>query len=123
MPVKMSADRLERVRTARNRLVEIVRRAGCRAVNGWVSADENGFNIMHRTPFTAPMPQGSQAPTYLHALLKQRAKPDLPYTMEVWYLNKKILNVQWDDKDEIQLISFRPGEWEEKLAALVDGFR
>jgi hypothetical protein len=64
------------------------------------------------------MPEGSQARTYIHALLKQRAAPDLPYTMEVWYLHKKILNVQWDDNDKIQLISFRPGEWEGKLATL-----
>ena len=47
--------------------------------------------------------------------MKQRAVPDLLYTMEVWYLNKKILSVQWGDDDEIQLISFRPGEWEAKL--------
>ena len=75
-----------------------------------------GFHILHRTPFTQPMPEGPQPPTYLHALLKQAAA-DLPYTMEVWYPNEKILNVQWDTDDRIRLISFRPGAWEAKLAA------
>jgi hypothetical protein len=63
-------------------------------------------------------PAGRCAPTYPHALLKQRAAPDLPYTMEVWYLDKKIMNVQWDDDDKIQLISFHVGSWEEKLAII-----
>ena len=76
---------------------------------------------MHRTPFTKPMPEGRKPPTYLHSLLKQRAAPDLPYTMEVWYLHKKILNVQCDDDDEIQLISLHPGAWEEELAAIRPG--
>jgi hypothetical protein len=118
MPVKMSADRLEGVRRARDRLLEIVRRTGSQAGGGWVSAGANGFDILHRTPFTAPMPEGPQTQTYLRALLTQRAARDLPYTMEVWHLNKKVLNVQWDDNDKIQVISFRLGEWEKKLAAL-----
>jgi hypothetical protein len=70
-------------------------------------------NTIHETDA-----EGQQPPTYLHALVKQRGAPDLPYTMEVWYLDKKIVNVQWDDDDKIQLISFHPGAWEEKLATI-----
>ena len=117
MPIRMSPARLARVQAARRHCLEIVRAKGRPAVDGWVSATAGDFNIMHRTPFTKPMPEGRQTPTYLHALLKQRAAPDLPYSMEVWYLNTKIMNVQWDAEDKIQLISFHPGAWEEKLTA------
>jgi hypothetical protein len=115
----MSSDRLARVRAARDRLLLIVRNKGQQAGGGWISAGAEGFDIMHRTPFTKPMPEGRQPRTYAEALVKQRFAPDLPYTMEVWYLDgRKILNVQWDEDDNLQLISFSPGEWEAKLARL-----
>ena len=72
--------------------------------------------MLHRTPFTKPMPGSRQPLTYSHALLKQQAAPDLPYTLEVWYADShKVMNVQWDAEDKIQLISFRPGAWEADL--------
>jgi hypothetical protein len=80
---------LMRARAARDWLMEIVRREGRRAGGGWVSATEGEFHIMHRTPVTAPMPKGRQSRTYSGALLSQHAKPDLPYTMEVWYSRKR----------------------------------
>jgi hypothetical protein len=118
MPIRMSPERLARVRAARDCLLQIVRKQGQQAGRGWVSADAAGFSIMHRTPFTRLMPEGRQSRAYAEALVKQKAVPDLPYTMEVWYLSQKVLNVQWDENDKIQLISFRPGEWETKLPVI-----
>ena len=43
---------------------------------------------MYRTPFTKPMPE-YQASSYAQALVKHRFVPELPYTMEAWYLRKK----------------------------------
>jgi hypothetical protein len=118
MPVRISKERLARVRTARDHLLKIVREKGRQAGGGWVSAGTEGFDIMHRTPFTKPMPKARQPATYASAFVRQHFATDLPYTMEVWYQRKKIMNVQWDDKDKIQLISFHPGVWEEKLATI-----
>src|SRR5690242_7069085 len=122
MPVKVSKERLARVRAARDRLLKIVRKVGGQAGGGWVSASAGSLDIMAPDPFTKPMPKGRQPATYASALVRQRFVPDLPYTMEIWPFRKKIMNVQWDDDDEIQLISFHPGAWENELARLAGQF-
>jgi hypothetical protein len=60
--------------------------------------------------------RSARGPNYQHALAKQVARPDLPYTIEMWSDLKKVLFVQWDQNDELQVFSFRPGEWEVRLA-------
>lgn len=38
------------------------------------------------------------------------------YGLDIWF-GKKVLSVQWDQEDEVEVISYRKGEWEEKLLA------
>ena len=61
----MSVARLAHVRTARDRLYRSCGKQGrqIRGGNGWVSVGAEGFNILHRTPFTKPMPKGQQPAT------------------------------------------------------------
>lgn len=117
MPVRMSADRLARVRAARDRALEIARTSGRQNGDGEVWANAEDFLVVHRTPFSKPLPE-PRASNYLEAQLLQRFVPALPYTMDVWYQHKKVMNVSWDSDDRIRLISFRPGAWEEKLATV-----
>jgi hypothetical protein len=44
---------------------------------------------------------------------------NLPYGLDVWAPNK-VLNIEWDDKGNYALVSFRPGAWEAELTALAE---
>jgi hypothetical protein len=122
--MNISAERLARVRTARNHALKIIRECGGQWEKNTgrgrskrhLSAKIGDLIFLHTTPFSGSDPTPN-APTYLHALAMQSARPDLPYQIDVWFCGKKVLSLQWDDKDELQVISFRPGEWEIQLAS------
>jgi hypothetical protein len=42
---------------------------------------------------------------------------NLPYGLDVW-APKKGLNIEWDDKGNVTLVSLRPGAWETELITL-----
>jgi len=46
----------------------------------------------------------------MRALLK--GKENLPPGLDIWHRNKKVPNIQWSDGGEIEIISYKPGEWE-----------
>jgi hypothetical protein len=52
----------------------------------------------------------SPALAYMRALLK--GKENLPYGLDIWNKGKKVLNIEWRDGGEIEVISYLPGEWE-----------
>ena len=39
----------------------------------------------------------------------------LLYGLDIWGTQGKVLNIMWDYKDHVELISFKRGEWEEKI--------
>jgi hypothetical protein len=41
-------------------------------------------------------------------------KSNLPYGLDIWNTKGKVLNIEWDKKNHVDLISFKRGEWEEK---------
>jgi len=45
------------------------------------------------------------------------ADPELRllYGLDIWGTQGKVLNIMWDYKDRVELISFRRGEWEEQV--------
>jgi hypothetical protein len=42
---------------------------------------------------------------------------EMPYGLDVWAPNK-VLNIEWDHRDNVELVSLRPGAWEAELIAL-----
>jgi hypothetical protein len=68
-----------------------------------------------RTPFMRT-PAAPPAGTYERAVAQQRAKPTLPYGLDVW-CGRKVLSVAWSDSG-FEMISFTRGDWEDELLAL-----
>jgi hypothetical protein len=42
---------------------------------------------------------------------------NLPYGLDVWVSKKKVMNIEWADDGRVELISFKPGDWQQRLAA------
>jgi len=82
---------------------------------------ENDFWITLMTPFNK-LPQTPQINTFQEAALFQNAPAPLPYLMDIFDMlgkSKKVLSMEWDeDSGEARLISFRRGEWEDRLKAM-----
>jgi hypothetical protein len=81
-----------------------------------LSAHANSFEIFYRTPFQR-MPQVNNALKYRAAQLGLTAPKNLPYGLDIWAPNK-VMNIEWDDKGNVELVSFHPGAWELELFAL-----
>ena len=70
-----------------------------------------------RSPFTPWLAEEPPAASYEQAISRQRAKPALPWALDVWH-GHKVLSLQWDDKDRIEVISFARGTWEAEALAM-----
>jgi hypothetical protein len=122
--MKVSAERLMRIRAARDHALQIIKNTGRWETFGplkMLMAEMDDLMLAHRTPFSPLPDREATCPSYQHALAEQAAAPDLPYAIDVWFKHKKVLFVQWDQNDELQVISFRPGEWDARLAAACGG--
>jgi hypothetical protein len=75
------------------------------------------LHISYRnTPFqNAPWADGLLR--YRAAQLGLTVPQSLPYGLDVW-APKKVLNIEWDDKGNVALVSLRPGAWETELITL-----
>jgi hypothetical protein len=65
------------------------------------------------------MPQAHDSVKYRAAQHGLTVPQNLPYGLDVWAPNK-VLNIEWDDKGNYALVSFRPGAWEAELTALAE---
>ena len=81
-------------------------------------AEIGDVTISYRTPFQ-PLPPLSQFMRYQIARLG--GKESLPYGLDIWFAHKKVLNVEWNDEGLIEIISYRPGEWEDQLSPFSKG--
>ena len=79
----------------------------------WKAGD---FTCTLRSPFT-PWPAKVAIASYDHALSRQRAKPDLPWGLDVWH-GRKVLSLQWNDAGRVEVVSFTRGPWEAEALAL-----
>jgi hypothetical protein len=80
-------------------------------------ADVGDLNIVHRTVFSRPK-ESVNAPQ-LSPCAHQTEGQTNPTVCDRRVLRgKKVLNVEWDANGDIQIISFRPGEWELMLAQM-----
>jgi hypothetical protein len=83
-----------------------------------LSTHIGSVQISHRTPFQR-MPQAHDSVKYRAAQHGLTVPQNLPYGLDVWAPNK-VLNIEWDDKGNYALVSFRPGAWEAELTALAE---
>jgi hypothetical protein len=82
-----------------------------------LSARAEGLAISYRTPFQR-MPEANDAQKYRAAQLGRIAPKNLPYGLDIWAPNK-VMNLEWDDEGNIELVSLRRGPWELELITLV----
>jgi hypothetical protein len=81
--------------------------------NRHLGAKIGSISVSYRTPFQA-LPKVPEQLRYMQALLG--GKDNLPYGLDVWTPEKKVLNLEWDDAGTVEIVSFKPGEWEGALA-------
>jgi len=100
--------RVSRALELRDDALNILWRHGARVDFGplkLLQADLNGLSIAHRTPFLQP-------------LLTGRNNWALPFGLDIWTRKRKVMNLEWGLPWEVQLVSFRSGEWEEQLTRI-----
>jgi hypothetical protein len=120
-PNELSGERLAGVMAARDDALRIVRAIGRWEGSGPTKvlfADIANLKIVHGTPFSDRWRAERATRTYQQALGRQRAKPDRPYSIEVWFARTRIFAAEWSVDGEMQVNSFSPGRWQEELARL-----
>ena len=74
--------------------------------------------LKHWTPFNELSSEQASSPGYRHALAQQRTRPELPYGLEAWRDDVKVLSVLWADDGSFEVDSFVRGSWEDEALAL-----
>ncbi len=121
MSLKLVASNDGRALVIRDHLLLLVRRGGVLEVQRGpvrlISFERPPWVVHHWTPFNELQPGEASSPGYRHAVDRQRATPDLPYGLEVWY-GTKVLGVLWADDGRSHVESFIRGSWEDLALAL-----
>jgi len=100
--------------------IKLVRKSG-----GWKDAgsakvlwlEQGLIQIAYRTPFQRA-PAETETNRYVRAVFG--GKRNLPHGLDVWHNRKKVMNVEWDDDGNRDLISFRSGSWEDDIRQLLE---
>ncbi len=80
-----------------------------------LTADVSNLLILYRTPFQKIF-KPSERMKYMAAVFGQPPRT-LPYGLDIWH-GKKVLSVDWDDAEAVEIRSFTPGKWEDTLLAV-----
>lgn len=117
--MKLSEKRRERVVEVRQATVSALARHGKFEDLGGMKAMTctlGNVMVMYRTPFQKAAAPKS-APDYDMALMRQHQEAEsFGYGLDIWASHKKVLNIEWQD-DRMRVASYRPGDWEDQLAA------
>jgi hypothetical protein len=79
--------------------------------------------IIYRTPFQQLRRYGPSAREikqygeYQAALLHQRTPDPLPYGLDIW-CGRKVLIIEWAEDGTVELVAYKPGDWEGRMLAL-----
>jgi hypothetical protein len=72
------------------------------------------LEISHHTPFlNFPDPDEEFFRQYYAAGVGP--KSNLPYGIDIWDTKGKVLNIEWDHDNNVKLVSFKRGNWEQKV--------
>ena len=74
--------------------------------------------LKHWTPFIDISLDQAASQGYRHALARQRTRPELPYGLEGWSDDAKILSMLWAEDGAFDVDSFVRGAWEGEALAL-----
>jgi hypothetical protein len=102
----------------RDLALQVIQTSGSWSSSGEVKALKyrgDDLSILYRTPFQR-LPETPDHIKYMGAFLGVDTQ-NLPYGLDIWSL-RKVLNIEWDDKGRVILVSYKRGEWEKKLEAL-----
>ena len=112
MPLVSSAARIARAIELRNLAVDLVALRGgtADAEDGGRTVrvmmfEENRLSVLYKTPTT--LLSGGDAPPEF------RPKG---FVLDVWFDGRKTLSVHWDHNGPVEVVAFRPGEWEASIA-------
>ncbi len=75
-----------------------------------------GLEMGLRTPFQR-LPPVPEAIKYFAAKTGD-GSVNLSYGLDIWDKTRKVLNIEWNDPGEVLLVSFRRGDWEQKILSL-----
>ena len=78
----------------------------------------SGWRFVHWTPFNELSLLEASSPGYRHAVERQHTRPDLPYGLDVFWREAKVLSIQWADGGAFALLHFERGSWEDAALAL-----
>jgi hypothetical protein len=114
------ADRAIELRDAGLSVLEVYGRwkpCGSRDLH-MLTADVSNLLILYRTPFQKIF-KPSERMKYMAAVFGQPPRT-LPYGLDIWH-GKKVLSIDWDDAEAVEIRSFAPGKWEDTLLAVQAG--
>ena len=81
-----------------------------------LAARLDNLEIMYRTPFQRVIPRAPDAMRY--SLAGEGRCSDFGFGIDVWWHNKKVLGIEWNEPNPIEVFSYRGGEWEREIEAL-----
>jgi hypothetical protein len=112
----------DRALAIRDHLVPLVRARGRlevqRGTLRLITLHAGPWTVTHWTPFNDLAPDDASSPGYRRALERQQSGPVLPYGIDVWHKEIKVLSMVWGDDGSSELISFDCGPWEEEALRL-----
>jgi hypothetical protein len=78
------------------------------------------FHATLTTPSTPLHEREAAAPGYVHTIARQGAPKPMPYELSLW-AGSKVLLMEREQGGEVQIVTFKRGDWEERLLALHPG--
>lgn len=122
MTLRLASSGDEAALAIRDHLVPVVRRRGTLEIQRdavrLIVLRDGVFTIEHWTPFNELSAEEASSPGYRHALAQQHGTPDLPYGLDVWHAEKRVMRLLWADDGALALVEFARGPWEAEALAL-----
>ena len=122
MTLKLVSSGDDRALAIRDRLLPLVREHGTLELQrGPVQLEvlrTGPWTVEHWTPFGELSPGEASSPGYRHAVERQRARPDLPYGLDLRRDGTRVLGVLWSDDGAYEVAAFVRGPWEDEALAL-----
>ena len=122
MTLRLVSSNDDRALAIRDHLLPMIRARGSlecqRDAVRLITLQRDPWLLKHWTPFNDPSPDQAASPGYRHALTRQRTRLELPYGLEVWRDDGKLLSVLWSEDGPFEVDSFVRGSWEDEALAL-----
>jgi hypothetical protein len=110
----MTVMKQERAIRARDAILALLKAHGTWCDFGQCKAlrfQGHGLDALYRTPFQR-LPHAPEPIKYLAAMKGTRSPETLPYGLDVWAGQSRVLNIEWADDGRVVVVSYKPGEWE-----------